>query len=69
MGNHHAEEDLERYEAERAKQTCKHCAGLIVIHNPRGDCNHLYWPDNLTEEAKIANGYRKVVKTITEWVR
>jgi len=37
-------------------QTCKHCGGNIEIRNPCGDCDHLYWPDMLTDEAKIANG-------------
>jgi rRNA maturation protein Nop10 len=38
-------------------ETCKHCGGDISIRNPTGWCDHLYWPDNLTEEAKRANGY------------
>lgn len=36
---------------------CKHCGGLIAIRNPRGDCDHLYWPDMLTDQALIANGF------------
>lgn len=43
--------------------TCSHCGGIIAIRNPTGNCDHLYWPDMLTDEAKIANGFRKVVKT------
>ncbi len=46
---------------------CKHCGGDIAIRNPRGDCDHLYWPDMLTDEAKQANGY--VLETVTQWVR
>ena len=37
---------------------CKWCGGLKDIRNPMGEhCDHLYWPDNLTDEAKRANGY------------
>ena len=41
--------------------TCKHCGGAVATRNPRGDCDHLFWPDNLTDEAKRANGFVKVV--------
>lgn len=47
---------------------CKHCGGSIDIRNPRGDCDHLFWPDLLTDEAKKANGYVKEEKTVTIWV-
>lgn len=67
MGNHHAEEDVEDYERNQALKTCQHCGGLISARNPTGQCDHLYWPDNLTDEAKIANGYRQITKI--EWVR
>lgn len=50
-----------------AVECCKHCGGQVAIRNPRGDCDHLYWPDNLTDEAKRANGYRPV--TVTQWVK
>lgn len=49
----------------RMKAVCKHCGGPIEIRNPRGDCDHLYWPDMLTDEAKRANGYRKVL--VEQW--
>lgn len=45
--------------AQRLKETaelCKHCGEPIAIRNPTGKCDHLYWPDNLTDEAKLANG-------------
>lgn len=45
------------------KNTCKHCGGPIAIRNPTGTCDHLYWPDMLTDEAKRANGFRKVTRT------
>ena len=48
-------------------ENCKHCGGAIAVRNPTGECDHLYWPDNLTDEAKIANGYKKV--TAERWVK
>lgn len=47
---------------------CAHCGGAIAIRNPRGDCDHLHWPGNLTDEAKVANGYRLQERIVTEWV-
>lgn len=46
--------------------TCKHCGGEIAARNPTGTCDHLYWPDMLTDEAKLANGFRRV--TFEKWV-
>lgn len=43
---------------------CAHCGGPKDIRNPTGRCDHLYWPDHLTDEAKIANGYRKSVREV-----
>lgn len=37
---------------------CKFCGGRIDIRNPTGKCDHLYWPDNLTDEAKRLNGFQ-----------
>ncbi len=31
---------------------CPNCGGSVHVRNPRGDCDHLYWPDMLTAEAK-----------------
>jgi len=45
---------------------CKHCGGLIAVRNPTGKCDHLYWPDNLTDEAKRANGFRLVTRQVWE---
>lgn len=49
------------------RDVCAHCGGSVAIRNPRGYCDHLYWPDNLTDEAKRANGYGEEV--ITVWKR
>lgn len=35
---------------------CQWCGGPKNMRNPTGECDHLYWPDNLTAEAKRANG-------------
>lgn len=48
---------------------CAHCGGMVAIRNPRGDCDHLYWPDLLTEEAKRANGYSKRERFVKEWTK
>lgn len=45
---------------------CKHCHGPIAVRNPTGECDHLHWPDNLTDEAKRANGFRLVPKQVWE---
>lgn len=45
---------------------CKHCGGEIAIRNPTGKCDHLYWPDMLTDEAKQANGFRLVTRQVWE---
>ena len=46
---------------------CKHCGGQIAIRNPTGRCDHLYWPEMLTDEALTANGYRKVIREVVVW--
>jgi len=48
---------------------CRHCGGDRALRNPRGDCDHLYWPDKLTDAAKIANGYKRVRRTKVVWVK
>ena len=44
---------------------CKHCHGSIAVRNPTGLCDHLYFPDMLTDEAKHANGFCEV--TVVIW--
>ena len=39
---------------------CPACEGPIAIRNPTGSCDHLYWPDLLTPEA------RKKVEPMTD---
>lgn len=50
-----------------ADELCAHCGGEKSQRNPRGDCYHLLWPEYLTDEAKLANGYVK--KRTTVWVK
>jgi len=45
---------------------CRHCGGEITIRNPTGKCDHLYWPDMLTDEAKRANGFVQVRRPMWE---
>jgi len=47
---------------------CKHCGGKIAIRNPTGKCDHLHWPDILTDEAKRANGFHPVLRQVWEWM-
>ena len=53
--------NLNTSEATDSKATgsaiCKYCGGEIAIRNPMGNCDHLYWPDNLTDEARRINGF------------
>lgn len=46
---------------------CAHCGGEIAIRNPTGNCDHLHWPDMLSYEAKLANGY--TLKAQFVWVK
>jgi hypothetical protein len=38
--------------------TCKHCGGSKDVRNPTGNCDHLFWPENLSDEARRANGLK-----------
>ena len=44
-------------ETKPTSNLCKHCGRSRSLRNPTGKCNHLQWPDMLTDEARIANGY------------
>jgi hypothetical protein len=35
---------------------CPNCGGTVRVRNPTGRCDHLYWPDMLTPEAKAKIG-------------
>lgn len=49
--------------------TCKHCGGEIAKRNPTGTCDHLHWPDNLTDTAKLANGLKHVEMVSVTWIK
>lgn len=44
----------ERFDTETS--ICKHCGEPIALRNPSGHCDHLFWPDNLSAAALVANG-------------
>jgi hypothetical protein len=44
------------------RPNCLHCGGLKAVRNPTGQCDHLNWPENLTDEAKVANGIAVAAK-------
>lgn len=48
------------------EEFCAHCGGPRALRNPSGHCDHLYWPELLTDEARKANGYRLAEKTVWE---
>lgn len=35
---------------------CPNCRESVAVRNPTGTCDHLYWPDMLTPEAKAKIG-------------
>lgn len=39
---------------------CRYCGGEVARRNLTGNCDHLYWPDMVTTQAKIANRFRLV---------
>ncbi len=48
---------------------CLHCGYDKSLRNPSGTCDHLYWPDLLTDEAKRANGYVKMTREVEVWIK
>jgi hypothetical protein len=36
----------ERRARVRTREICLHCKGKIAVRNPKGFCDHLYYPDN-----------------------
>lgn len=60
---------LTSYSTAQDDRMCKHCGGSKDIANPTGRCVHIYWPDNLTDEARLANGIPLPVETVFERLR
>ncbi|ADJ21937.1 hypothetical protein Hden_1530 [Hyphomicrobium denitrificans ATCC 51888] len=51
---------------QEATDTCAHCGGPKAVRNPSGSCDHLYWPDCLSYEARLANGFEPTRDQIIE---
>ena len=51
---------------QEATDTCAHCGGPKAVRNPSGACDHLYWPDCLSYEGRVANGFEPTRDQITE---
>lgn len=47
------------------KGICPNCYSPIEVRNATGKCDHLYWPDNLTPEAKakVIEAEKRAVET------
>lgn len=47
---------------------CNHCGGLISIANPKGFCNHVYYPDNcdVCKKEKEKNQKKEKIYTVYE---
>lgn len=59
----------ERAEGKWGGKICPNCNGPIAIRNPTGKCDHLYWPEYLTDDARalvrsFAEAQRKSVRVI-----
>lgn len=48
---------------------CPNCNGPVAIRNPSGSCDHLYWPDLLTPEAKQKIGQPELNRIQGECMR
>ena len=48
---------------------CPNCHGPVAVRNPTGDCDHLYWPDLLTPEAKAKIGKAELDRIQGECMR
>ena len=51
------------YDLYQEKETCPHCDQSIMIRNPTGYCNHLFYPDECKVcKEELWNGSRKEEK-------
>ena len=48
---------------------CPNCKGSVMVRNPSGSCDHLYWPDMLTPEAKEKIGDAELARIHGECMR
>jgi hypothetical protein len=68
------DEELAAYAEEMRGQTadgltCPNCNGSVMVRNPTGSCDHLYWPDLLTPEAKKKIGQTELDRIQGEYMR
>ena len=47
-----------------ADKICKHCGGDIGIRNPKGYCDHLYYPENCKVCQGIVKNKKQIVYTL-----
>jgi hypothetical protein len=48
---------------------CPNCGGSVEVRNPTGECDHLYFPDMLTDEAKAKIGEAELARIHAECMR
>lgn len=48
---------------------CPNCLESVAVRNPTGRCDHLYWPDMLTDEAKAKIGASELARIHGECMR
>ena len=48
---------------------CPNCQGSVAVRNPTGWCDHLYWPDMLTPEAREKIGPAELARIQRECMR
>lgn len=49
------------------KELCPYCGGLIAVRNPTGECDHLYYPDNIKKPNKEIMGCEEIVFVRSEY--
>jgi len=50
-----------------ANGVCEYCGGPIKIRNPKGNCDHLYYPENVNKSLKGLTMNTQVKHTKTPW--
>ncbi len=55
---------------DKGVKECKHCGGDIAIRNPKGNCDHLYYPENckvcMTTSSKTRQPFFATLKEAKE---
>jgi len=50
-------------------EVCPNCGGSVAVRNPTGTCDHLYWPDMLTPEARAKIDPAELARIQTDCMR